>query len=304
MAAYRILSMDGGGIRGLFTAVLLERLAQAVPGFIDRADLLAGTSTGGIIALGLAAGLSPTDLVALYRDKAERIFDDSWLDDLRDLGGLRGADYDNKNLKKELVRVFGAHRKLRQLPRRVVVPAFDLDNEAAGGRVRHWKPKFFHNFPGRDSDGGERIVDVAMRTSAAPTYFPACHGYVDGGVVANNPSMAALAQALDATTGGRKLQDIRLLSISTGLNPTYIKGQRLDWGFAQWARPLTEIMINGAMGVPDYQCARLLGKRYHRLDPVLPRAVALDDWRKAGELIRFARSARITSAVRWLRTHF
>ena len=63
---------------------------------------------------------------------------------------------------------------------------------------RHWKPKFFHNLErGGSKDGGELVVDVALRTSAAPTYFPSYQGYVDGGVVANNPTMAALAQALD-----------------------------------------------------------------------------------------------------------
>ena len=304
MSAYCILALDGGGIRGLYTAVLLERLTDAVPEFLPKVDLFAGTSTGGIIALGLAAGLSPSHLVALYRDQARRIFDDSWLDDLKDLGRLRGAEYSYKNLKKELVGLFGAGKKLSQLSKRVVVPTFDLDNEGAGGQVRRWKPKFFHNFPGPDSDGSQLVVDVALRTSAAPTYFPSYQGYIDGGVVANNPSMAALAQALDAKTGKRKLAEIRLLSLSTGLSPAYVKGQRLDWGFGQWAKPLIEIMINGAMGVPDYQCARLLGERYHRLEPVLPQAVALDDWTKTEALIHFAQQAPLTPTIAWLRRNF
>jgi len=304
MPAYRILSLDGGGIRGLYTAVLLDRLSDAMPDFLPKVDLFAGTSTGGIIALGLAAGLSPGHLVALYRDQARRIFDDSWLDDLKDLGRLRGAEYTNKSLKRELVRLFGAGKKLSQLGKRVLVPAFDLDNEGTAGQVRRWKPKFFHNFPGPDSDGGQLVVDVALRTSAAPTYFPSYQGYIDGGVVANNPSMAALAQALDAQTGKRKLAEVRLLSLSTGLSPAYVKGRRLDWGFGQWAKPLIEIMINGAMGVPDYQCARLLGRRYHRLEPVLPQAIAIDDWTKTEALVRFAKQAPLTPTITWLRRNF
>src|SRR5437899_10389291 len=86
--AYRILSVDGGGIRGLYAAVLLERLAREVPTLVDGVDLVAGTSTGGIIALGLAHGLATADLVALYRDRAKEIFDDSWLDDLRTSAAL------------------------------------------------------------------------------------------------------------------------------------------------------------------------------------------------------------------------
>src|SRR2546425_6914600 len=109
---YRILRVDGGGIRGLYAAVLLDRLAREVPTLVNSVDLVAGTSTGGIIALGLAHGLAPADLVALYRDRAKEIFDDSWLDDLKDLGGLTGADYDNDQLKKLLEEVFGKKTRL------------------------------------------------------------------------------------------------------------------------------------------------------------------------------------------------
>jgi alpha-tubulin suppressor-like RCC1 family protein len=84
---YRILSFDGGGIRGLVTLALLKRLESQIPNLIKGADLLAGTSTGGIIALGLAAGKSVDEMIALYRDKGSKIFDDSWWDDLRDIGG-------------------------------------------------------------------------------------------------------------------------------------------------------------------------------------------------------------------------
>ena len=256
--AYRILSMDGGGIRGLYAAVLLERLTREVPTLVDGVDLVAGTSTGGIIALGLAHGLAPADLVALYRDPAKEIFDDSWLDDLKDLGGLTGADYDNDKLKTLMEDVFGKKTRLKQLKKRVLVPTFDLDNESPDPGKRMWKPKFFHNYPGPDSDGGELVVDVALRTSAAPTYFPTYQGYIDGAVVANNPAMAALAQALDAGTGKQALQDVRLFSLSTGVNPAYVAGKELDWGYAQWAKPLIALMVDGMMGVADYQCARLL----------------------------------------------
>lgn len=304
MSAYHILSLDGGGIRGLYTAVLLQRLARAVPGFIQGADLLAGTSTGGLIALGLASGLRPADLVRLYRTKAGKIFDDSWLDDLMDLGRLRGAEYDNKNLKDVLQRLLGPRKKLKHLTKRVVIATFDLDNQGESGKVRMWKPKFFHNFPGPDSDGDELVVDVAMRTSAAPTYFPSYQGYVDGGVVANNPSMAALAQAIDADTGGQQLEQVRLFSMGTGLNPTYVEGDRLDWGMAQWVGPLVQLMIDGVMGVADYQCTRLLGKRYHRLAPLLPKPIAMDDWRKTEELVKYAERAAIGRTVRWLKANF
>jgi len=300
---YRILSIDGGGIRGVYAAALLDRLAAALPAFLDHVDLIAGTSTGGIIALGLADGLAPSALVKLYKDNADKIFDDSWLDDLKDLGGLSGADYDNGQLRDVLKGVF-KRKKLAGLGKRVLVPAFDLDNGKVRAKARMWKPKFFHNLPGPDSDGSESVVDVALRTSAAPTYFPSYQGYIDGGVVANNPSMAALAQALDDDAANQPLKNIRLFSVGTGLNPTYIEGQELDWGFAQWAKPLITLMIDGVMGVADYQCAHLLDEHYHRLAPVLPEAIALDDVDKIDDLIRYARAVDLTDTLAWLREHF
>ncbi len=300
MAGYRILSLDGGGIRGVYTAQLLVRLEKQVPGFLSKIDLVAGTSTGGIIAIGLAGGLTPQDLVDLYVNKGTAIFDDSWLDNIMDLGKIGGADYDSTNLKKALVKAYGKDTKLSDLSKKVLVPAFDLDNEATGATPRTWKPKFFHNYKGSDSDGAELAVDVAMRTSAAPTFFPAYQGYVDGGVVANNPSLSALTQALDAKAGNQDLKNIKLLSLSTGINPTYIKGKDLDWGYAQWAKPLLSLMIDGVMGVADYQCNQLLNDRYHRLEPILPEAIALDDAKKVTRLVQLADQVNLNETVKWL----
>jgi patatin-like phospholipase/acyl hydrolase len=186
----------------LLSLVLLERIEKTVPGWLDKVDLLAGTSTGGIIALGLAHSVPLADIRALYEQKGRDIFDDSWLDNLKDLGNVAGAQYGNKALSRELRRIFGETR-LKDLRKRVLIPAFDLDNENPDASRRAWSPKFFHNFPGPDSDGDRLAYKVALYTSAAPTFFPAVDGYIDGGVFANNPSMAALAQTQDhrAMTG-------------------------------------------------------------------------------------------------------
>ena len=186
--------------------------------------------------------------------------------------------------------------KLKDLSKKVLIPSFQLDNQAPQAGQRHWKLKFFHNFPGPDSDGEELVVDVALRTSAAPVYFPSYQVYVDGGVVANDPSMAALAQALDGQTGGQALADVQILSIGTGSNPTYIAGHDLDWGVAQWAKPLVNLMIDGVMGVAEYQCARLLGDRYFRLEPQLPKPVGMDDASAVGDLLLAASSVDIAPA--------
>ena len=307
---YRVLSLDGGGIRGVYTTTLLSRLEAAAP-FLGSVDLFAGTSTGGIIALGLAAGLTPEDLTDLYLGVGPEIFPDSRLGSLAILGKLLAAPYDNAALKHALSEVFGQRglRTLGDLQRRVLVPTFDLDSSEgpAGDPGRpHWKPKFFHNFPGPGSDAAEGIVDVALRTSAAPTYFPSYQGFVDGGVIANNPSMVALAQALNPDTGGQKAEDVRLLSIGTGDRLRFIRGQTHDWGFVQWAMPLAQLIVEGPTDTARYECEQLLGERFHRLDAPLERAIELDDAGAAPDLVEMAQRVRepMEAAVAWVRTWF
>jgi len=308
VAGYRILSLDGGGIRGMVTAIVLERLdAQPrLAGWRDSVDLIAGTSTGGLLALGLAHGLPPRAMRELYETKGRDIFDDSWLDDLLDLGKIAGADYDIRNLARELRRVFGP-TTLAQLSRRVLIPSIDLDNESDDEARRSWKPKLFHNFPGPDSDGALSAWKVGLYTSAAPTFFPSVDGYIDGGVYANNPAMCALAQALDPRSGTHAaLADCALLSLGTGTSLVHIRGQRLDWGYAQWAKPLIGLMMDGTAGIADYQCARMLGARYHRLAPAFAPGVSipLDAVDRIPELREFAAAIDLTTTVEWIETEW
>ena len=307
---YRILSFDGGGIRGLVTLAMLKRLEAEIPNLIRGADLLAGTSTGGIIALGLAAGKSVDELLALYRDHGKDIFDETWLDDIRDLGGLAGADYDPKGLNKLLDSAFG-DSCLKDLSKRVLIPTFNLDNADPDPAKRTWSPKFFHNFPGPDSDGDESVVDVALDTSAAPTYFPSHGSFIDGGVVANNPSLAAVAQTQDSRNidPAPNLADLHVLSLGTGTNLSFIKGKNLDWGLAQWAKPLVNLLLDASMGIADYQCRQVLKDTYRRIAPDFPEDIniKLDEWQRAQELIDFGNEAPLTDSwtgadvVAWLK---
>ena len=306
---YRILALDGGGIRGIFTTTILERLDEAVPGFLRKVDLIAGTSTGAIIACGLAAGVGPEDLTEIYRTQGPLIFDDSWLDDLKDLGGLTGAEYGNLHLREILAGVFERGlglRYLKDLARRVLIPTFDLDDgddpRRPPHKLRTWKPKFFHNFPGPDSDGDQRIVDVLMRTCAGPVYFPTVDGYIDGGVVANNPSMAALAQALHPGTGGRRLDEIAVLSLGTGQSATYLPGDHLDWGYVKWARPIVRLCIDAQMDVVRYECQQLLGERFHRVEQLFEWGMRLDDWEKVADLRVLAEEVDLRATIAWLKT--
>jgi patatin-like phospholipase/acyl hydrolase len=304
MSSYRILSMDGGGIRGLLSAILLERLQAAVPDYLSKVDLFAGTSTGGLLALGLAAGKTPTQARELYEKNGARVFADTALDEIRDLGNLIGADYALEPLKEALEEQFGG-LTLGELERRVLVSAFDLDCKPTDPyRPRVWKAKFFHNYPGTDSDAGQKVVDVALYTSVAPTFFPVYNGYIDGGVVAGNPSVCALAQALHPLTGGQKLEDVRLLSISTGLNPRYLEGEDEDWGLVQWAPHLVSLMLEGSSGLADYQCRQFLDERYFRIDPLLPEPIGMDRVDKIPLLQEIASRVNLEAAIDWLGKNF
>lgn len=306
---YKIISLDGGGIRGLVTLAMLKRLEAGHPGLLEKTNLFAGTSTGGIIALGLAAGKTVDELISLYKDNGGKIFDDSWLDNIRDAGGLAGADYDQKNLGKLLRANFG-DMCLKDLRKRVLIPTFDLDNEHPDNARRMWKPKFFHNYPGKGSDGEERVVDVALATSAAPLYFPSHNGFVDGGVVANNPSMAAIAQTQDkrSTENIPPFNSLCVLSLGTGINLSYIKGKTHDWGVVKWAVPITTILLDASSGIADFECRQLLRGKYLRIAPVFPPNIniKLDAWKRSNDLLKFGDSAPLidswteTDALGWL----
>jgi patatin-like phospholipase/acyl hydrolase len=292
---YLILSLDGGGIRGALTAKLLERLDEARP-FLEKVDLFAGTSTGGILALGLAKGLSPAAVLTLYLKQGRSIFGRRSVVDalVGPLDELVRASYDNAHLSQALDAVFGA-TTLGELGRKVLIATFDL----GGSSTSTWSPRFLHNYDSPGNDRHVRVVDAALRTSAAPTYFPSYQGSIDGGVVANNPATCAVAKAVRA---GVALEEIFLLSLGTGFNPHTIAGDRHDWGLSQWVkdRRLINVIMDGMPGVADYQCTWLLGERYHRLDVDLPRVVDLDAAQDAEWLVGLAQTVDLTDTLAWL----
>jgi hypothetical protein len=309
---WRVLSLDGGGIRGIVTLDFLDRLSAELGGYdwLNKIDLFAGTSTGGLIALGLASGRTIPQLKKLYVDRGEVIFASIW----KRLFGHDGvlikniftSRYDNKVLEAEVRKELPA-LTLGQLPRKVLITSFDLGGDRLPQRKR-WKAKFFHNFAGQDngptlpqSDWNLETWKAAVSTASAPTYMPDFDRYIDGGVVAVNPSMAALAQLLDAryfrpARGFRSHPDdiaalaqfapqlvapripdeVRLLSIGTGEVAHRIPAkdsQRITWGFLSYISPfntpktpLLKLMLDGDTGVAHYQVKQLLGDNYRRLD--------------------------------------
>ncbi len=303
MAPYHILSLDGGGIRGTLTIRIIERLDQMVPGWLDKVDLFAGTSTGGILALLLASGRKPSYVRELYQKLGKDVFADTLWDNIKDIGSFVGAKYSLEPLHQMFVNILGDIH-LGDLPKKVLIATFDLDAAVRPGKLRSWKAKFFHNFPGPDSDAWARVADVGVMTSAAPTYFPIYQGHIDGGVVATNPSMCALAQALHKGTGNQRLRDIRLLSLGTGSVSQFIPSTDGDWGLAQWAPKLVNLMLDGNGNLSDYQCRQVLEGHYHRLNPLLYKNIEMDDVKEIDYLLQVADQENLDATAAWLRSEF
>lgn len=302
---YLILSLDGGGVRGALQARILDRLQQMMP-FLDKVQMIAGSSIGAINGLCLAAGSAPQDLVGMYSTRGGEIFEKrDWWDTIAGPGDeLYRANYDNDGLVSAVEDML-EEKTLSDLDKKVVVTAFDLDNldeqsKANATRVyrrRHWKPKIFHNYDTEGNDGQELALDVALRTSAAPTYFPSHQGYIDGGIVANNPATCAIGRAVKS---GIPLERIVMISIGTGTAPTYVEGDRLDWGYKQWVPKLLPLIMDGMVGIPDYICEQLLPNRYVRIHPFLPEEVELDDVDRIDDLIEWADDVDLRRAVELL----
>ena len=287
---FRILSFDGGGICGLISLNILKRLQSACPSILKDVDLLAGTSTGGLIAMGLAQGDTVDDLISLYETKGPTIFQKATFGS----GGVVHCRYENDGYR-ELLREHFGDRKLGGLNKRVLVPAFCINTSI--NHVHCWKPKVFVNFPDDDVDCKLRCADVALWTSAAPTYFPIADYYIDGGVCANNPSMCALAGSLAL---GKDLPSVKLMSFGTGIFPQYIESKDGDWGLTQWGTRLVDILIGGSELVPDYQCRNILRDGYIRVDPSMKEEISLDDWKACDKLLEAAMGYDIGPASEWL----
>ncbi|MFA5897634.1 MAG: CBASS cGAMP-activated phospholipase [Hyphomicrobium sp.] len=277
-APFRILSLDGGGVRGVYQATYLAKL-KLNSGTISQAfDLIAGTSTGAIIALGLALDVPPSTLASKYREYAAEVFKKRPLAALR-----RGPQYDRERLKRFLDDVFGAKR-LRDCLTKVVVPATSVDR--FGHRV-------FSNLPGSDTDLDTSLVDVALASAAAPTYFapvkPAAQerSYADGGLWASSPALAAALIVHHRYE--IEFRNMRVLAIGTGQFPSGAHPSD-----ARRLRPLSvaavsyvlDLMFAAQLSASDELLRGLVGSDHLlRVDSVLQKYLALDDVRSAIEVL-------------------
>jgi hypothetical protein len=234
----RILSIDGGGIKGVFPASFLASIEDALGKNVsDYFDLIVGTSTGGIIALGLGMGLSAKDVLGFYETYGPNIFEGNR--HFRFFRSLFRAKYDPLPLKKALVNVFG-DRKLGESRKRLVIPSLNIET----GEVHVWKTA--HN-PRLTHDYKCKAVEVALSTAAAPTFFPtyiADSGtpLIDGGMWANNPIAVATVEAIGIL--GWPADQIQILSLGCTTPPLDVNwGRSHSLGKFAWADKIAEVFL-------------------------------------------------------------
>jgi predicted acylesterase/phospholipase RssA len=337
--SYCIVSCDGGGIRGLLPALLIQKISADIPAFLGNVNLFAGTSAGGLVSLGLAGGVPIDNIVTMFAKDGSQIFTrfsssptakaapappgagESWsqwiLTHIEEiLEDIAYVKYTNSGLQSLLSRLL-PDTTLAGLSRSVLVTTFQLDNTATG----NWAPITISNLP-NDPSSATRPIDAALSTSAAPTYFPPyahpSFGYcIDGGVFANNPGSVALAAALKS---GVALSDIVMLSIGTGsfAENVQVIPPPTNYGPLLWmlplamgatpASPLISILMDGVSSVDTSVCQQILGSNYLRLQVPLLSAIPLDGYQDVPQLESAAQTymtgAAWTQAESWIRQMF
>ncbi len=287
---FQILSLDGGGYRGVFIAAVLAGYEQDHQVRIaDAFDLIVGTSTGGIIALALGAGMSAEDIVGFYATNGPKIFGGRRRRSVVQLGRSKFTQH---RLRDALEEVFG-NKLLAHSSVPLCIPAYDLEaDDVVVFRTPH------HEKLRRD--WRESMVDVALATSAAPTFFPAFvtkdgRRLVDGGVWANNPSLIGVTEA--TTTLGAEHAGIRLLSIGTTRDVSERPGKLDRGGVVQWATSIPTVIMRGQSRGVENAVGFLLPKaQVVRVDPPVPHGLlGLDKTTTANLTARGGTSARETS---------
>ncbi|MES2040091.1 MAG: CBASS cGAMP-activated phospholipase [Pseudomonadota bacterium] len=279
---FQVLALSGGGYRGLYTAKILADIEAEIDGPIARHfDLIAGTSIGGILALALALEIPAKTMVELFETRGAEIFKRRW-----SLKGILRAPYSGEKLKELLTGedIFGG-RLLGECVHPVIVPSISYTN----GMPVLFKTPHHHTFK---RDHKHKIVDIAMATSAAPSYFPRYtfdnNQYVDGGLYANAPGLLAVHEANCFFASA--IEDVHLMSIGTmssrfTVDPRHNRsGGTYDWGGvnpSNMPKKLFGLAISVQESLADFMLGhRLTEHRYFHVDDTLTdeqaRAVALD----------------------------
>ncbi len=263
---FRILSIDGGGIKGVFPAALLAELQKSLSEPISNYfDLIAGTSTGALVAIGLGLGTDVADIVAFYEVCGPRIFHPKHRSRLTQWFRNKFDDrYSSGPLRSALEEAFG-ERKLGHSRNRLLIPSFDLNSN----QIHIYKTA---HHPRLETDYKVSAIDIALSTTAAPTYFPVHNSsfgvpFVDGGLWANNPTGLAVVEAI--TMLSIRPEDICVLSL--GCTEEAIECGRSRRGELAWARAALGVAFRGQLFTSMGTSALLLGghDRIFRCSPIV-----------------------------------
>lgn len=286
---FNVLTLDGGGLKGIFSAATLAMIEEDYDvRVVDHVDLITGTSTGGILALGLARGISPAELLWMYCDHRAQIFPGR-----RRGPGMFRRRYSSTPLRSLLTEVLG-DATIGDAQTRLLIPAYDIDSDDIYlFRTPH--------SPHLRRDWRLPMVDVALATSAAPGYFaPHLVGdvrMIDGGIYANNPALLGLTEA--KVFCGQPYESVNMLSIGTTSERHQVDARRNRGGLFQLRHTLVGHSMHGQSRIAENHPRLLLGKdRYHRLDPVVPTGLATLDNLVPRDLISLARSSSRHLAAR------
>jgi len=308
----KILSIDGGGIRGIIPGrvlVSLERKLQIKSGKADARlsdyfDFFAGTSTGGILTCVYLCPsaddpsrprFSAEQALDLYVKNGTRIFDIATWKKIQSVNGILDEKYDAGALEEILDLYFGELR-LSQLLKPCLIPAYDIEKR---------KAHFFsqHDFALRGDGKDFFVKDVCRSTSAAPTYFEAflaksfsgvSYPLVDGGVFANNPALCAYSEVRNAENSPIA-KDMFVVSLGTGsVNDPYKYQKAKNWGGVGWIKPIIDIMMAGAAETTDYHLQKMFSavkreKQYLRIQP--------QDFRNANQEMDDATTENINALI-------
>jgi patatin-like phospholipase/acyl hydrolase len=319
----RILSIDGGGIRGIIPGQILAKLESILQKLdnnpsgrlADYFDLIAGTSTGGILSCiylcpdeekPTQPRFSAHEAVELYMDRGDEIFDISLWQKISSGAGILDEKYSADALEDTLADYLG-DLKLSQLLKPCLITSYDI-------RRRH--AHFFTQHDARLRESHDFLVrEVARATSAAPTYFEASkvksidkktYPLIDGGVFANNPALCAYSEArtinFDVNRKNPKAAEMAILSLGTGsVDTPYYHQNAKNWGVAQWIKPLIDIMMSGVTETVHYQLSQIFDaverpKQYLRIQSELGAASReMDD--ASAENLQKLRDAGVESAT-------
>jgi patatin-like phospholipase/acyl hydrolase len=287
---YHLLALSGGGVRGVFQARFLQRMEEAIGGQLrSRLSGIAATSTGSLVGLALAAGIPAVNIFRLYTDHSSRIFQKKTFAPLR-----AGGRYPVTELEKVLYEQFG-DRRIGDLTVDVFVTASTADT---------YQGRLFTR-----ADTSLRLVDVALASTAAPTYFPAhrvgddLRAYLDGGLWANNPSFAAI-QAI--TADGVSSRDISLISLGCGRTPKGVTYSELS-GMRTLSVDTPRVVLDSVSAMQEWFTHQSLGlvlseTQYIEVNPILRHPIALDDWGKALEELPALADAEYSQHDRTIRS--